>query len=222
MVEVYILETDRLPDPKINPQIMDGLSVERKEKILRFRRENDRRQSLGAGLLLKECLYRKGIDIKDVTFGRNGKPEVTGVFFNLSHSGNLAVCAISNKEGGCDVEKAGKVKGNIAKRFFSEEENRYLDRFEGDSKQEEFYRLWTMKESYLKMTGEGMSVRLDSFTFRIDDDVKLYRDNIQLPCYIKEYDISGYKLTVCAMEKEFVNNLEWIAFQREDDGGCYD
>ena len=212
MVEVYITDINKLPDPKINLEIMDGLIKERKEKILRFRNPNDRKRSLGAGLLLSKCLKCRGIDQKDIKYGENGKPEVIGVYFNLSHSGNIAVCAIGNEEVGCDVEAVTEVKSNIAKRFFTVSENKYLDQFEGEKRQKEFYRLWTMKESYLKMTGEGMSVKLDSFEFLIKNDVKVYRDGSLDSCYIKEYDIPGYKLTVSAKEKEFVNRPEWIEF----------
>ena len=79
-------------------------------------------------------------------------------------------------------------------RAFSLEEKEYLKQFSGDTYNREFYRLWTKKESFLKMKGIGICVPLH--TLEIKD------------CYLKEYEIPGYQITVCAEENEFAE-LSW-------------
>ena len=202
MVKVYITDVSGLPDPKDNPELLNGLSPKRKDKIVRYRKEKDRKQSLGAGYLLKSCLDEYGINIEDIYYGENGKPEIEGVYFNLSHSFNKVVCVISDKPIGCDIEKIGELKEKIAERFFTNSENEHLNRFSGDEKTDEFYRLWTMKESYMKMTGEGMSLPLDRVEFVFDSNIKVYRDKQLCDCIITEYEVPGYKLTICAEDKE--------------------
>lgn len=200
---------------------MERLPEERKNKILRFLRVQDRRQNLAAGLLLKNVLEQHEIDISNISYGPHGKPELPDIYFNLSHSHDYVVCAISDKPVGCDIEKVGKSREGVAERFFTEKERMYLSTFEEKDRLNEFYRIWTVKESYLKMTGEGLAFGLNRIECRFEkdvssgaknqDEVMIYRDGEKCDCYIKEYDISGYKLSVCAEEEIFVSELKEIS-----------
>lgn len=210
MVHVYIANVMHLSDPQGCPALLEGLPEERKKKILRLRRERDRKQSLGAGLLLKQVMKRHGIDDAEITYGIHGKPEIKGIHFNLSHSHDYVVCAVGNKAVGCDIEKIEKIRERVAERFFTKNEVLYLNSFEDELKVQEFYRIWTMKESYLKMTGEGMSLPLERLEFAFDDEVKVYRDKLRCSCFIKEYELLGYKLTVCSEDEEFDEMMELL------------
>ena len=210
MVYVYALNVQDLPDPLTEPGVMEGLWEERKEKILRYKLEQSRKQSLGAGLLLKWALKRHGAAVEQLSYGVNGKPEAEGVFFNLSHSGQWAVCAIGDGPVGCDVEEIASVRNGIAKRFFTENEVQHLAQFEGQWRKEEFFRLWTLKESYMKMTGEGMSLGLDRFEFDMDGQPTVKRDGAICDCHIKEYELPGYKLAVCAASADFAETLQYV------------
>lgn len=210
MISIYAANTANLPDPKECPEVMDGLSEERKKKILRFIHAKDRKQSLGAGLLLQHVLFLYGKDQESIKYGKNGKPEVEDICFNLSHSDHIVVCAVSSESVGCDVEKIENLKEKVADRFFCKSEIAYLNSFSGEEQEKEFYRLWTMKESYIKMTGEGMRLPLDQFEIVFDENVKVIRDGKICACHIKEYEISGYKLTVCAKDTEFAETVEFI------------
>lgn len=203
MVYVYLADVTHLPDPKEAPEIMKGLPEERKQKILRYRQVADRKRSLGAGLLLKKVLARHNHRIDSVTYGVNGKPEISGIHFNLSHSHNKVVCAVSDKLVGCDIEKIEEVTEKIAERFFAKSEIAYLNSFKYQEKMREFFRIWTMKESYMKMTGEGMSLGLHNFEIVFGNEVEICREGKRCSCNIREYEIPGYKLTVCAEETEF-------------------
>ena len=96
-------------------------------------------------------------------FGEHGKPELprSGVSFNLSHSGHVALPAVTSGDLrlGVDVEErvAQRAHDRLARRFFSTQEaDSYATLPEGE-RADAFYRLWTRKEAYLKATGEGLS-----------------------------------------------------------------
>lgn len=200
------MRTECLPDPKECQGVLDGLLPERREKILRYAYVRDRKLGLAAEWLLKEVLQMHEKNEADITYGYNGKPEIDGLYFNLSHSHEVAVCAVSNSPVGCDVEKIDKAREKIATHFFTPQEMMHLNQFNGEKKDEEFYRLWTMKESYIKMTGEGMKLSFKRIEFQIGEAVHVFRDGKRCDCYIREYKLPGYKLTVCGQEHEFEEN----------------
>lgn len=211
MVYVYAADVSQLPDPIEYPEVLQGVPEERKQKTLRGIRPDSRKQSLGAGLLLRHVLHLHGITQEDIRCGENGKPEVHGICFNLSHSHDMVVCAVSEKAVGCDIEKIAGMREHLAERFFCKEEILHLETFASTERDSEFFRIWTMKESYMKMTGEGMRLPLNRFELLLGDTVKVRRDGKIQPCLIKEYDIPGYKLTVCAEEMEFAEEVEYVA-----------
>ena len=210
MIKVYFADISNLPDPIENPEILKGLTEDRKEKAMRYKQLKDRKQCVGAGLLLKQCLLDQNIYNTSIHIGDNGKPEIEGICFNLSHSHDMIACVIANRSVGCDIEKIGKPRDKIADHFFTEREISYLSQFEGEKKTEQFYRLWTMKESYMKMTGEGMRLALDRFEVLIDDEIAIIRDGQKVSCHVKEYEIPEYKFTVCSEEDEFADKVEWV------------
>lgn len=210
MVYVYFTDVSKLPDPLESPEIMEGLSEERKHKILKLRQLLSRKQSLGAGKLLQKILESKGLSMDDIYYDDNGKPLIKGLCFNLSHSEEAVVCAVGDSTVGIDIEKIRNVKDHIADRYFTDGENAHLAQFVERRQKEEFFRLWTMKESYMKYTGEGMKLALDSFEFQFLDDIRVFRDGKQCECHIKEYDVVDHKLTVCAKENEFADKITYI------------
>ena len=173
---------------------MKALPTERRKKILSCKQKQKRLQCLGAGLLLNKVLSRYGISSELVYVDSNGKPIVDGIYFNLSHSGDLVICAVSEKTVGCDIEKIKDAPKQVAERSFSEEEREHLKTYSGYEYNREFFRIWTRKESYLKMTGAGLRVPLNMLEIK--------------DCYMQEYEIPGYQISVCAQENEFAE-LVW-------------
>ena len=211
MVHLYAADTGNLTDPKENPALMDELDTERKCKIMKYLKAEDRKRSLGAGLLLNRILTRYGASPAGIRLGTDGKPEVEGVSFNLSHSGHIVICATAEKEVGCDVEQIVKAPEGVAERFFHPSESEYVNACVGEERDRRFFRIWTMKESYIKMTGEGMSLDFSRFEFLLDTEkIRVYRDGKPLSCHIMEYDIPGYKVSVCAEEADFAGTVEYV------------
>lgn len=128
---------------------------------------------------LKQILARcTGSRAEAVRFTQNryGKPELAPdvtdlpVRFNLSHTGDLAVCAVTLAHDiGVDVEHLERpVNFSIADRFFSNQETEALSRAETSLKQPLFFRFWTLKEAYAKAAGRGLAIGLDRFSFVLD------------------------------------------------------
>lgn len=169
MLHIYMSGTQELEDELLYQELYGKLPKERREKIDRLRFVQDKRLSLGAWLLLQEGLWGLDVPKKNIkiSYGANGKPylsDMPGLFFNLSHSGSQIMCALSDCEVGCDVEQI-KDKGlKTAGRFFTAGEYQLISEKETpEERKAMFYRLWTLKESFMKATGLGMKLPLDSF-----------------------------------------------------------
>lgn len=136
----------------------------RKLKIDALKLLADKKRSLMAGYLLRGALSEFGLSDSDVCFNSHGKPILrdAGLFFSISHSGDKAFVVLSDHEIGCDVEMIRDIDAiRLAQRFFAPEEVSYLTAsadIEG-----EFFRIWTLKEAYIKCRGEGLSIPLNSF-----------------------------------------------------------
>jgi len=211
MVQVYLMNIKNLPDPKENEAVMDELPKREKDKILKFRYEKGRKQCLGARLLQHHILQMKGAGFEQITYSEHGKPEAEGFCFNLSHSGDYVICAVSDMPVGCDIEIIGNANIQVAKRFFHSQEIAYLEHISEAEKEKEFIRLWTMKESYLKMTGEGMSFSMNRFALCLEEgEIRVLREGQMQTCFLKEYDLSDCRLTVCAEENEFAEKVKHV------------
>jgi 4'-phosphopantetheinyl transferase len=107
--------------------------------------------------------------------GEKGKPEIAKpaldipLWFNLSHTDGFAVCAAGRvRQLGVDVESMSRKTSyqELAKRFFAPSEYEYLRTLPPSSQREAFFRIWTLKEAYIKADGRGLAIPLDSFRFR--------------------------------------------------------
>ena len=95
------------------------------------------------------------------------------MYFNVSHSGELALVAITLEgELGADVELRRSLRDmqGLATRFFSEQESSGLFRMPAEFQPEAFFRIWTRKEAILKATGKGLTYPLHRLTVSFAKD----------------------------------------------------
>ncbi len=203
---VYIADTSALRDDAVFGRCLARVSGERLNKINRCAKHDDKIRSLAVGLLLEKALDDVGISEREIRIGSGGKPYLTNsaIFFNLSHSGERVMCAVSDMEVGCDVQKIGEVNFKIADRFFSPSERRLLNSIEDkNEKIKMFYRLWTLKESYIKAVGTGLKTPLGSFSVTTRENLNGY--------HFKEYYISdGYAYAVCGKSPYFDERADLV------------
>jgi 4'-phosphopantetheinyl transferase len=158
------------------------LSPPERERAGRFVFDVHRKRYIVAHAALREILsLGTGMEPRDLVFreGPRGKPSLdlscsrpspspagySAVEFNLSHSDDLALLAVSRRVVGVDVERIRPsfTGDEIAERFFSNRETTALRALEPGQRVNGFFRCWTSKEAFIKARGDGLSYPLDQF-----------------------------------------------------------
>lgn len=200
-MKLYRIHILKMEDPLKNQRLLGLVSPERREKVIRYRMPDDRKRSLGAGIILKRILQENGLSESDLRYSENEKPVADSVFFNVSHAGDYVVGVSSDCEVGCDIEKIRKAPMEIAQRHFLETESEYIQT--APDRDKAFFTLWTLKESYMKMTGKGMSLPLDSFEIVRTTDGFALGKSPEKPCFFQTMEFDGHMFSV-SNEKDFV------------------
>lgn len=97
-------------------------------------------------------------------------PELTfnpPLYFNISHSADVAVCALGEREMGVDIERIRPVKLNYTRRILADHERRYLEQLDEAQRDLAFFRFWTLKESYAKAVGKGLALDFTKISFAL-------------------------------------------------------
>ena len=184
------------------------VSKSRREKIDFYRFDKDKKLSAGAYLLLRKLLLEENITnpiFKTEKYGKAYISNFENVYFNLSHSGKMVLCAISDREVGVDIEYSDpEIDLNIAKLYFYNGE--YESIMNSQNPADEFFKYWVLKESYMKYTGLGMNLKLDSFEIKIGDEIKLKNDDEGLKFNL--FNVENYKIGI-ASHYEVSNLIEY-------------
>ena len=169
------------PEPVIEA-LRELLSDDEIERANRFHFQRDRRRFIVTRGAVRTILAKKcglGPEAIRFVYQERGKPELAaetseqcGLFFNVSHSGELALCATTtHAELGVDVEQVRTMSDALAvsERFFSSQEREALRRVPPRDLSASFFRIWTRKEAFLKARGLGITMPLDQFSVPLDD-----------------------------------------------------
>lgn len=223
MIMFYVANMEPLLEEKLYNKAYGLVSAERQQKADRLTKQHGKSLTVAAELLLRYGLLKAGCDVEQLSFayGANGKPYLLNcpeVKFNLSHSGSMVVCAISDKEVGCDIEqiKAGRIE--LAKRFFhSSETAAILELTEEVERTDAFYRFWTLKEAFMKFTGLGFALPLGAFAIKLGQPSFLDEESLEgylsehpeasevllkLKVGFKEYSFENYACALCCQEND--------------------
>ena len=154
------------------------ISEQRREQALKFKHELGKRLCVLAYQLLKRGLAEVyGIRENPVfEYNEHGKPMIVGhpeIFFNLSHCKEAAICVVSDQPVGVDVESVRSFNESLVRYTMNEAEVKEIESAEDQAVT--FIRLWTMKESALKLIGTGIS-----------NDLKqvLQQENLQFQTFV--------------------------------------
>ncbi|MCH5298625.1 MAG: 4'-phosphopantetheinyl transferase superfamily protein [Ruminococcus sp.] len=202
MIKIYVTNSRNISLTELN---INKTAPNRRDKIRRLTRDSAKRQSLAAGLLLTEIFPNS-----EIKTGEYGKPYIENEYFNLAHSGDYVILAVSDSADiGCDIERIKIVDyEKIAKTVFCENEREMLRK--ADDKQNLFFEFWTKKESFMKCIGEGFHFPPSTLDLTLSSDRVLYGGKIY---FFKEYMLSGYKIMLCSEDNAFPENLTELNFE---------
>jgi 4'-phosphopantetheinyl transferase len=159
---------------------LEALDEEERQRAARFGFEIDRREFIAAHALLRSMLtHYLGRPSSTWAFssGTNGKPRLIAevgcpeVPFNLSHTRGLVAAAVSRRgDIGIDVEQIDPKKADraVAEEYFAPAELRILKQAPAEDRTACFFRLWTLKEAYIKAIGSGLATPLNRFAFTFE------------------------------------------------------
>ena len=167
------------------------VSESRRKRVDSCRLQKDKRLSLAAGVLLERELRKLGVEPGEIKYGEKGKlylPD-TNIHFNLSHSGDLAACAIFGREVGIDIQTISEVSGSLVKKVTTGREYELLHALKKTERPEMFFRIWTIKESYLKFLGEGLGIAMSRLYVSFGEKISIRQDGEDIPVIFEEYDI---------------------------------
>lgn len=145
--------------------------------------------------LLRSALLKNGIpeSKQEFFYNKYGKPSLKdscGCHFNISHCEELAVCATAENPIGVDAEKIRRFPERVLRRCFTEREIKFVR--ESSSPETAFFQLWTLKESFVKAIGKGLSYPLKKAEFIIENNHITVNS---------EYNLSVLQIII---DKEFV------------------
>lgn len=172
-----------------------------------------RHQSEQVRLLLNRALQKEHPGIRTpvlIERDENGKPflpEHPGIFVNLSHSGSYLACAVGERPVGVDVEerKSRRNVEQLARKFHPLESELVLQAGE-EERNKLFYDIWVLKESFMKATGRGLRISLDSFCCLPGQD-RVEQDWSETVYYCRSFELEGCSLAACSEEKDFAREI---------------
>lgn len=220
---IYLIDLSELSDETMI-RGLKYIGENRRKKQEKIKNRKAGAQNVGAGVLLQLALAQKDKAVprmqvlsmesiielleecawnyeEPVAYGEKGKPYWVNVplHFNLSHSGDYVLCVISENEVGADLEeiRADRTSmGGIVHRFFSEEEKKCFETIsEPMERVQYFYKLWTRKEAFGKLSGEGIFAGKLSENLNDDNSVE----------WLEAEPPEGYAMSIChkrSAEKE--------------------
>ncbi len=198
MIQTWLADVSALYDFNTYKQYYERVPRFRREKADRLRMQQDKALSVGAWILREEMKSEYHLPEEFV--------------YNLSHSGDYVLCSVEDDyrkkpKLGCDIEKIGPERQKLANRFFCESEKRWVE------ETGQFYRMWVLKESFLKATGYGLQLGLDAVEIRFSKEDRPYvscmPEGIAGQFEFQEYTAEGvpYRICVCASGGEFAQDI---------------
>lgn len=164
---ITLLSLKNIDDFKYYAKYLQFISCERKNKVNSLKFTHRKITSILAELLIRYNICNSlNINNQDIKFIYNeyGKPSLKDYFnfdFSISHTDSAIVFISNNSPIGIDIETIKKSNLKLAKRFFTLHEYEYIKY--SATPNEDFFKVWTMKEAYIKMLGTGLHTPLNSF-----------------------------------------------------------
>jgi len=189
-------------------------------RLERFHRDEDYLRGLLGDVLARHVIARDtGLAPGAIVFdlGPFGKPcvaERPDIQFNVSHSGAWVACVLDATPVGVDVEQIRPIDIEIAERYFSAIEQEQIREADEARRLERFFTLWTLKESYMKMIGKGLSLPLPCFSVVAcasgGFEIVTREGPVDRAVLAATHRLPGHSLAVCAHSLPAVETLNVV------------
>lgn len=214
---LYLADIRPLYEEELQQRVYVLMGEERRKKADRCKNQKAKAASLTVGLLAEYALQKYGCGPCRIGFAPGGQPKVQTaesrepVFISLSHSGDYAVCALASRPVGVDIQKKQPVRAGMLRHFFTQEERTAFKKtwaieeegFLPERAQEIFLRSWTAKESYMKLSGLGMSAGFDNLTADLERGIIYPCGRREEAAALREHPApAGYFLTSCILSHD--------------------
>jgi len=205
MIYTWLADVSALLEEEKYTECYGRLPAHRRRKADGLLRQEDKALSVGAWCLYEQMLKAYGLTERAT--------------YNLSHSGSFCLCSVDDsyaesRQLGCDLEAIRDLRRQVAKRFFCEGENDFIQEIQSEEGQiQRFYRLWVLKESFMKATRLGMKLDMKQFEigFSKGDKPYLKRQPKEFAgeYFYKEYVLGGipYRIAVCSNTGDFSEEI---------------
>lgn len=158
------------------------ISFKKRSRVIQYRFFKDAQRAILSEIIIR-LLIHKVLNIPNdkIHFNANiyGKPFLENYdefHFNISHTDHYVVCVLGKSPVGIDIEAILPIDLRIMNRFFSNEETQFVLGHPNKERLVAFYNIWTMKESYVKYIGKGLSIPFNTFNIQNKaDDIILHR-----------------------------------------------
>ena len=176
MHKLFFGNASQYYDEKAFNNSLSKVGEYRRKKIDALKNQKDKARSLTAGLLFAEACHAYGLDqiVDRVADDENGKPYFNcpdeafpgnkRMYFNISHSEDYVLIGMSDAEIGVDIQYIKEIKSDIASKYFTKDEQDLYYRASDEEYQQVFFKIWCLKESYVKFKGTGLKEGLDTFS----------------------------------------------------------
>jgi 4'-phosphopantetheinyl transferase len=225
-VDIYAINISSKLDRDLYNKFLSVVDDDKRRKINRFKNSNDSIRTLIADILIRSIVRTKFlVSNEEITYEYNcyGKPKLKykeEFHFNVSHSGDWVVAAVDNSPVGIDIEHITPIDDytSIAQKFFNESEYNWLLSQSHEKRLESFYKLWTLKESYIKTIGAGLSISLKSFCIVFDKENTIFvkRNSSQIKkTPFQTYTINkNYALAAYSENDNFISSLSFTDYDQ--------
>ncbi|TWT92089.1 4'-phosphopantetheinyl transferase family protein [Stieleria varia] len=205
VVHLYHATTSTQAPGAIEQCCAQWLAPSEIERANQFRRLTNRNQHVVGRGMARRLLGDVNVAPEQIEFdqGTNGKPYVVAPDaakqpFNIAHTDGLVVCGLGNAPidlVGVDVERLSRrTSTELAERYFSEPEVRYVRSKPTEEQREAFLKVWTLKESFIKAIGTGLQTPLADFAFREIDSgrpvIEMLSPALRSPHYWQFFSVS--------------------------------
>lgn len=186
---------------------MTLLPNEKSKQIARLKNEKAKKESILAWLLFRFACDEQKIENRKLGFEKNGKPFLCSgqMQFNLTHSDGLSMCAVSKSPVGIDAEKKRTFSPSLLKRITGEKEHEAV--LKSDDANCYSTKLWTLKESFFKQSGEGLCAGLKTTDFSkvlFENEFDLYG------LHFESFELEDFLVSVCgAKERAWLKKVDF-------------